>query len=86
MTKPNNTRSRLMSSKLNVIEAIKGTLTTRVVMSLFVLMLSQSFVKGQDVDIELTEATKYWKMTPRYSPSLSDKSGSILQLTEISRV
>ena len=44
------------------------------------------FLKGQDVDIELTEATKYWKMTPRYSPSLSDKSGSILQLTEISRV
>ena len=44
------------------------------------------FLKGQDVDNELTEATKYWKMTPRYSPSLSDKSGSILQLTEISRV
>ena len=44
------------------------------------------FLKGQDVDIELTEATKYWKITPRYSPSLSDKSGSILQLTEISRV
>ena len=44
------------------------------------------FLKGQDVDIELTEATKYWKMTSRYSPSLSDKSGSILQLTEISRV
>ena len=44
------------------------------------------FLKGQDIDTELTEATKYWNMTPRYSPSLSDKSGSILQLTEISRV
>src|SRR3979411_983736 len=29
------------------------------------------FPKGQDVEAELTEATKYWKMTPRLRPSLT---------------
>jgi len=43
-------------------------------------------LKGQDVDAELTEATKYWKMQARRIPSITDGSGSILQLTEISRV
>lgn len=43
-------------------------------------------LKGQDVDVELTEAAKYWKMTSRRIPSVTDGSGSILQLTEISRV
>ncbi|MBT3369889.1 MAG: 16S rRNA (guanine(527)-N(7))-methyltransferase RsmG [Rhodospirillaceae bacterium] len=43
-------------------------------------------LKGQDVDAELTEATKYWKIKVRRIPSVTDGSGSILQLTEISRV
>ncbi len=43
-------------------------------------------LKGQDVDVELTEATKYWKMHRRRIPSVTDGSGSVLQLTEISRV
>ena len=44
------------------------------------------FLKGQDVDTELTEATKCWNMVTCHSASLSDKAGTILQLTEISRV
>ncbi|MDP6689457.1 MAG: 16S rRNA (guanine(527)-N(7))-methyltransferase RsmG [Alphaproteobacteria bacterium] len=43
-------------------------------------------LKGQDVDVELTEAAKCWKMKPRRIQSVTDASGSILQLTEISRV
>jgi 16S rRNA (guanine527-N7)-methyltransferase len=43
-------------------------------------------LKGQDVDVELTEAAKCWNMSVRSIPSITDGSGSILQLTEISRV
>ncbi len=43
-------------------------------------------LKGQDVDAELTEATKCWKMDVHRIPSVTDEAGSILQLTEISRV
>ncbi len=43
-------------------------------------------LKGQDVDVELTEAEKYWTMTSRLIPSVTEGSGSILQLTEMSRV
>lgn len=43
-------------------------------------------LKGQDVDAELTEAAKCWKMRAQHIPSVTDESGSILQLTEISRV
>jgi len=43
-------------------------------------------LKGQDVDAELTEAAKCWKIKVRRIPSVTDASGSILQLTEISRV
>ena len=43
-------------------------------------------LKGQDIDAELTEAAKYWKMTHRRIPSQTDDTGSILLLTEIPRV
>ena len=43
-------------------------------------------LKGQDVDVELTEAAKCWNMSTRHVQSVTDESGSILQLTEISRV
>lgn len=43
-------------------------------------------LKGQDVGVELTEATECWNMNVRRIQSASDKSGSILLLTEISRV
>jgi 16S rRNA (guanine527-N7)-methyltransferase len=43
-------------------------------------------LKGQDVDVELTEAAKCWNMTVRSIPSITDGSGSILQLSEISPV
>ncbi len=43
-------------------------------------------LKGQDVVVELTKATKCWNMSVRHIPSVTDESGSILQLTEISRV
>ncbi|MHB8269414.1 16S rRNA (guanine(527)-N(7))-methyltransferase RsmG [Bradyrhizobium sp.] len=42
------------------------------------------FLKGQDVEAELTEATKYWKLTPRLHPSLTGH-GWIVELDRIER-
>jgi 16S rRNA (guanine527-N7)-methyltransferase len=42
------------------------------------------FLKGQDVEAELTEATKYWKLAPRLHPSLTGQ-GWIVELDRIER-
>jgi 16S rRNA (guanine527-N7)-methyltransferase len=42
------------------------------------------FLKGQDVEAELTEATKYWKLTPRLHPSLTGR-GWIVELDRVQR-
>jgi 16S rRNA (guanine527-N7)-methyltransferase len=42
------------------------------------------FLKGQNVGSELTEAHKSWKMKVRQIPSLTDPSGIILELRELS--
>jgi 16S rRNA (guanine527-N7)-methyltransferase len=42
------------------------------------------FLKGQNVGSELTEAHKSWKMDVRQIPSLTDPSGVILELRELS--
>jgi 16S rRNA (guanine527-N7)-methyltransferase len=42
------------------------------------------FLKGQDVEAELTEATKYWRLTPRLHPSLTGQ-GWIVELDRIER-
>ncbi|WP_373502513.1 16S rRNA (guanine(527)-N(7))-methyltransferase RsmG [Aestuariivirga sp.] len=44
------------------------------------------FHKGQDVDIELTDATKYWKLQFLKHPSLCDSRGVILEIKEATRV
>lgn len=44
------------------------------------------FHKGQDVDAELNEAAKYWKMEYRKHPSQCDRRGVILEIHEASRV
>ena len=41
------------------------------------------FPKGQDVDKDLTEASKYWKMTVECFSSRSDPSGVILRIAEL---
>ncbi|MEH2473058.1 16S rRNA (guanine527-N7)-methyltransferase [Nitrobacteraceae bacterium AZCC 2161] len=43
------------------------------------------FLKGQDVDAELTEATKYWKLSPRLHASLTGGQGWIVELDRIER-
>ena len=43
------------------------------------------FLKGQDVESELTEATKYWKITPRLHPSRTTGQGWIVELDAIDR-
>jgi 16S rRNA (guanine527-N7)-methyltransferase len=42
------------------------------------------FLKGQNVGVELTEAHKSWRMKARQIPSLTDPSGVILELRELS--
>lgn len=43
------------------------------------------FLKGQDVEAELTEATKYWNISPRLHPSLTGGQGWIVELDRIER-
>jgi 16S rRNA (guanine527-N7)-methyltransferase len=43
------------------------------------------FPKGQDVEAELTEATKYWKIEPRLHPSRTGGHGWIVELDRIER-
>ena len=42
-------------------------------------------LKGQDIDNELTAATKSWKMRIERYPSLSDPHGTVLRLSEVRR-
>jgi len=44
------------------------------------------FLKGQDVDTELTEAAKSWKLRSRLVDSLSDPTGRIVVVEEFVRV
>jgi 16S rRNA (guanine527-N7)-methyltransferase len=44
------------------------------------------FHKGQDIDAELTEATKYWKLKITKHASLCDSRGVILEVHEAIRV
>ncbi|MBV8926992.1 MAG: 16S rRNA (guanine(527)-N(7))-methyltransferase RsmG [Bradyrhizobium sp.] len=43
------------------------------------------FLKGQDVEAELTEATKYWKIKPLLHASLTGGRGWIVELDQIAR-
>ena len=40
------------------------------------------FLKGQDVEGELTKTTKYWKLDVQRIPSLSDPSGTLLVIED----
>lgn len=43
------------------------------------------FLKGQDVEAELTEASQYWKLQPRLHASLTGGQGWIVELDQIER-
>jgi 16S rRNA (guanine527-N7)-methyltransferase len=43
------------------------------------------FLKGQDVEAELTEATKYWNIKPRIHSSCTGGQGWIVELDHIER-
>jgi 16S rRNA (guanine527-N7)-methyltransferase len=44
------------------------------------------FLKGRDVELELTEARKHWTFQCDLTPSLSDSSGRVLKLWRLKRV
>ena len=44
------------------------------------------FLKGQDVEVELQEATRYWSFRAELTQSLSSDQGRIVQLKRLSRV
>ena len=41
------------------------------------------FLKGQDVDKELTDATKYWNISAQLIPSKTDPDGRIVSITKV---
>ena len=41
------------------------------------------FLKGQDVDKELTDATKYWNISAELIPSKTDHDGRIVSITKV---
>ena len=43
------------------------------------------FLKGQDVEAELTEATRYWNIAPKLTPSRTGGQGWIVELDRIER-
>jgi 16S rRNA (guanine527-N7)-methyltransferase len=43
------------------------------------------FLKGQDVEAELTEATRYWSIAPRLHSSRTGGHGWIVELDRIER-
>ena len=43
------------------------------------------FPKGQDVDAELTEATKYWNIKVNLAPSCTDSKGRIVVVRALER-
>ncbi|MGX7745761.1 16S rRNA (guanine(527)-N(7))-methyltransferase RsmG [Rhodopseudomonas parapalustris] len=43
------------------------------------------FLKGQDVEAELTEATKYWKIQPKLHASVTGGQGWIVEIDHIER-
>jgi 16S rRNA (guanine527-N7)-methyltransferase len=43
------------------------------------------FLKGQDIEAELTEATKCWNITAELIPSLTDSSGRIVSIAAATR-
>ncbi len=43
------------------------------------------FLKGQDVEAELTEATKYWKFQPKLHSSRTSGQGWIVEIDQIDR-
>src|SRR5712671_2336362 len=43
------------------------------------------FLKGQDIEAELTEATKYWNIEPRFHSSLTGGHGWVVELDRIER-
>jgi 16S rRNA (guanine527-N7)-methyltransferase len=44
------------------------------------------FLKGQNVEVELTQARKSWRMKAQRHPSLTDPSGTILDIRELHHV
>lgn len=42
-------------------------------------------MKGQDIEAELTEASKYWNITAKSTPSLTGNGGCLVELTHIAR-
>jgi 16S rRNA (guanine527-N7)-methyltransferase len=44
------------------------------------------FLKGQNVEVELTDAHKRWRITVRQTPSLTDSRGTVVCINEVRRV
>ena len=92
-----NTNVTIHNARIETLDPLSGRIVTARALAPLVKLLPLAFkhmaengqmlfLKGQDIDTELTQATKCWNMTLCRSPSLSDTAGAIVQLTEVSRV
>jgi 16S rRNA (guanine527-N7)-methyltransferase len=46
---------------------------------------SALFLKGRQLDVELTESAKYWRFAYETFPSLSGHSGRVLKITNLTK-
>ncbi len=76
----------LLSEKIEVVSARALTSLDQLIHYCAPLVENKAealFLKGQDIEKELTEATKYWNITARLIPSKTDQTGRIISITKV---
>jgi 16S rRNA (guanine527-N7)-methyltransferase len=76
----------LMTEKIEVVSARALASLTQLIHYCAALVDNHAealFLKGQDVDKELTEATKYWNISAHMIQSKTDPDGRIVSITKV---
>jgi 16S rRNA (guanine527-N7)-methyltransferase len=84
-----NARAESLSLKVQIVTARACAPMVRLlgyVWPYFRKGASGLFLKGQDVEVELEDATRYWKFEAQLIPSLSSSQGRIVHMKRLSRV
>ena len=78
--------SHLLSEKIEVVSARALASMSQLIHYCAPLVDNHAealFLKGQDVDKELTDATKYWNISAHMIPSKTDPDGRIVSITKV---
>jgi 16S rRNA (guanine527-N7)-methyltransferase len=84
-----NVRAEALSLKVEVVTARACAPLVRLLGYAWPYLKSGAravFLKGQDVEVEVQEATRYWKFEAQLRPSLSHSQGRIVQVKRAYRV